>query len=173
MSNQPLERDALAALPAPVRRSWLRDPMVLLILGVLSLYLGVNGVMFWVSLRAGTDLVSRDYYARASRYDGQMAAEAAHRATGWRTRFGASPGIVTLAVTDAQGKPVAGLTGEARAYRPSDAALDQALALSETGESPGTYQLRFANPARGLWEISLDLRGPDGRLDETIRVVVP
>jgi nitrogen fixation protein FixH len=144
-----------------------------LVVTVFALYLGVNGVMFWVSLHAGPDLVSKDYYARAERYDDQMAAEAENRATGWRTRLSAGTETVTLAVTDAQGKPVTGLTGDAKAYRPSDAALDQALALSEAAEAPGTYRLRFARPARGLWKISLDLRAPGGRLDETFRVVVP
>ena len=111
MSVAPVEADSVSAMPVPSRRSWLRDPMVLLILTVLSLYLGVNGVMFWFSLRFGADLVSKDYYARAERYDDQLAAEAANRASGWRTRLSAAPGTVTLAVTDAQGQPVAGLTG--------------------------------------------------------------
>ena len=169
----PSDMQDAASPQAATSRSWLRDPMVLLILTVVSLYVGVNGVMFWFSLRSGTDLVSKDYYARAEHYDDQLAAEAANRATGWRTRLSAGPETVTLAVTDAQGRPVTGLTGDARAYRPSDAALDQALALSEAVESPGTYRLRFANPVRGLWEIALDLRAPGGRLDETFRVVVP
>jgi nitrogen fixation protein FixH len=150
--------------------------MVLLILGVLMLYLGVNGVMFWFSLHSGTDLVAKDYYSRAERYNDTIAAEAASRATGWRARVtadSAADGALTLVVADAAGRPVTGLTGEALAYRPSDAALDQALALSELPGQPGAYRLRFARPARGLWEVSLDLRADGGRLDQRLRVVTP
>jgi nitrogen fixation protein FixH len=153
----------------------MRDPIVLLVAGVVLAYLLTNGVMLWVSMRAPTDLVSADYYAQSKRVNERQAAERASLRAGWRLELvpQAVPDTLLLRVTSAGGAPVTGLTGAARAYRPSDARLDQPLALEPAAGEPGFYRLRFATPRAGLWEIELNLTGERDVLHERIRFVAP
>jgi nitrogen fixation protein FixH len=152
------------------------DKIVLLIAGIIASYVLVNGVMFWVSLQAPADLVRADYYAESKRVDEAQAAQAASGRTGWRVTLPpaqARPDAVTFQVLDAGGAPVAGLSGSVQAYRPSEAALDQPLALAEPAGAPGTYVARFARPAPGLWELRLELTGRGQRFLDRVRVVTP
>jgi nitrogen fixation protein FixH len=127
--------------------------------------------MFWLSLQAPTDLVAADYYARSKRVDEALAAQAASRATGWRASLTAGEGGsgVALRIVDQEGRPLSGLSGTASAYRPSDAALDQPLSLAEDPAQTGTYRLMFGRPARGLWEIEIELQGPAGHFTDRLR----
>jgi nitrogen fixation protein FixH len=152
------------------------DAIVLLIAGIVASYVLVNGAMFWFSLEAPSDLVRADYYAQSKLVDEALAAQAASDRSGWRVALPPaqeSPDAVSFRVLDERGDPVAGLSGSAQAYRPSDAALDQPLALGESAEAPGTYVARFARPAPGLWELRLELKGRGQRFLNDLRVVIP
>jgi nitrogen fixation protein FixH len=81
--------------------------------------------------------------------------------------------VLLLRIADADGRPVHGLTGEARAYRPADAALDQALPLGEDAAEPGLYRARFGRPAPGLWRLTLDVRRDGARFVHELPLVTP
>lgn len=151
--------------------------MILLMGGIFLLFLLVNGVMLWVTLRYPAELVSATYYEDAKRYGQVMAAERASDATGWRVELLREPVAsrdgIGLAVVDAQGRPVTGLTGAVHAYRPSNEALDQDLPLTERPDAPGRYAARFQKPQPGLWELTFDLSRGSSRLLQKTDWVAP
>jgi nitrogen fixation protein FixH len=152
---------------APARRRW--DAMLLLIGGIFLLFLLVNGVMLWVTLRYPAELVSASYYEDAKRYGEVMAAERASNATGWRVEMRQEPAAsgrdrIGLAVVDPQGRPVTGLSGAVHAYRPSNEALDQDLPLTERPDAPGRYAADFRKPQPGHWELTFELSRGSSRL---------
>jgi len=154
----------------------LRDPIVLLVAGIVLAYVLTNGVMLWVSLRGPSELVSSDYYAQSKRVNERQAAERESAQSGWRIAVNTAvsdKASLVFQVSDAAGKPLNDLAGAAQAYRPSDSDLDQQLLLEPLEGSPGVYRARFTDPRPGLWEISLALTGATGSVRERIRYVAP
>jgi nitrogen fixation protein FixH len=148
------------------RRIRATDPLLASLIGIVALFLAVNGVMLWFTLRAPPQLVSKSYYDDATRYDQVMEAERDSQATGWNATAleRSSPGSVALRVVDAQGRPVSGLAGALSAYRPSDSSLDRVLPVREQPGGSGLYVAPFAGAQRGHWELRLDLRRGTSRL---------
>jgi nitrogen fixation protein FixH len=174
--SAPSERpknDEKAARP-PGRLRWLGDPILLLVLGVIAMFVVTNGIMLWVSWRSEPELVQRDYYEASKRYDRVIAAKTQSAGTGWRVTVAAGgTGRIVVRVVDREGRPLAGLAGTARAYRPADPALDQVLAWAERAGTPGSYEAGFSQPVPGLWEITLDLERGGERFYRTFRHVAP
>lgn len=164
-----------AVTPASVRRRW--DAVVALIVGIFALFLGVNGVMLWFTLRNPPQLVSASYYEDARGFSRTMAASQASAATGWHVQSAPSESVeqdrIVLSVADSRDRPVTGLLGRLRAYRPSDAALDQDLPLTERAGAPGRYEARFHNPRAGLWKLIVTLDKGDEHLLQEIAWVAP
>jgi len=176
MSTAPIQAGAPpeAAVPAPRRL----DTMVLLMGGIFSLFLLVNGVMLWVVLRYPAQLVSASYYEDSKRYGQVMAAESASDSTGWRVELppasaASSREGIGLSVVDRQGHPVTGLAGTVHAYRPSNEALDRDLPLTERPGAPGRYLAQFQNAAPGHWELTFELSRGSSRLRQKMDWVAP
>ena len=150
------------------------DPILLLICGVILAFLGANGLMVWFATQSPATLVTEDYYEASKRWNAVMDSERASNATGWRVEPGAAQlSGLRLRIVDAAGRPVSGAAGQASAYRPDNAALDQSLAWREAPEGGGWYELRFARPSKGRWNITLNLRRGDDRFQKTLRHVAP
>jgi nitrogen fixation protein FixH len=151
--------------------------MVALIVGIFALVVGVNGAMLWFTLRHPPQLVSASYYEDARGFSREMDAGRASLATGWHVQPGppdaAQPGRVVMSVVDASGRPVTGLVGRLRAYRPSDAALDQELPLRETSGAPGRYEARFRDPRAGHWTLFVSLERGGAHLQQEIAWSAP
>ena len=64
------------------------------------------------------------------------------------------------------------MQGEIRVYRPSDAALDQVLPVTESPVLKGLYQARFEKPVKGLWQLTWKLQRADSRFTTTLRHVL-
>lgn len=158
------------AVPAARGRNW----MLWLVVGIFAAYLGTNGVMFWFASETPPLLVSKTYYEDSRRYDAVQNAEQATAAAGWRVQAEpAAPGELRVTITDRAGRPASGFSGEASAYRPNDAALDQPLSWSEEPAAPGHYRAHFAKPRAGQWQLKLALRRGGERIVEDMRVVTP
>lgn len=173
-STSPASPPPESAAPSASRRRG--DPILWLLVGIFAAYLAVHGLMMWLSLRDGPQLVTSDYYAQSRVYDKELAAQAASARTGWYVELdpvAAAPGEVALRIRDREQRPVSGLSGTISAYRPSDARLDQSLVWKEDAASPGLYRGRFVHPLEGLWQITLDLRRGGERFYEHIRYVAP
>lgn len=151
------------------------DPLLIALIGIAALFLAVNGAMLWVTFRTPPQLVSASYYDDAAHYSQAMEAERASQETGWSATAleSSAPGTVTLRIVDARGRPVSGMTGSIRAYRPSDADLDRALSVREQPEGSGLYVAPFAEARRGHWELRLDLKRAAGRLVATVPWTAP
>lgn len=170
----------MTGTPAPAERPgaarrWWQDGMAWLVIGIIALVVGGNAVMIWIAVDAEPSLVRPDYYAASKQVDDERAARLASAALGWQVGLveAAAPDGVHLRITDAAGAPVAGLAGSVRAYRPSDAALDQPLTWQADAATPGTYRAIFPRPVPGRWRLTLDLRQGGRRLYEDVTVVLP
>jgi len=151
------------------------DIIVLSMIGIFVLFISVNGVMLWVTIHYPEQLVSKSYYDDATQYGKIMDKERLSLATGWRleTLDKAAPGTVVFRITDAMGKPVPGLTGKVRAYRPSDSGLDRDLRVRENPDAPGVYIADFAQAKSGHWDLIVDMRRATDRLYETLSWTAP
>ena len=146
-----------------------------LLVGIFTTYIGLNTVMFWVSLDGRPDLVSEDYYERSKTYNEVATRREASRKLGWQVKLipqAAATAPLTLWVVDRSGAPLTGLGGEVQAYRPSDAGMDQLLPLSESTTEPGLYRTAPANLQKGLWKLTVNLTGKADSFTETLRHVV-
>jgi nitrogen fixation protein FixH len=86
-----------------------------------------------------------DYYARAVRYDDELAQSSASRALGWRVDVVASGSTIDAVVSDASGKPLDGarvrLTGYQRAH--ASEIVDVTLAAAASGRYRGVIPRGF------------------------------
>ena len=160
----------------PSTRSLWRNEIVWLLIVIVAMVVGGNAVMIWIAVQAEPNLVRADYYDASKRYDSEQAARMASDRLGWQV--GDVEALrtherIALRVTDAQGRPVSGLTGSVSAYRPSDASLDQSLHVSEDAAEPGLYHVAFSRPASGLWRLTLDLQQGGWRLYHELALVTP
>ncbi len=156
-------------------RPW-KDVMIWVVGGLFSLTVGVNLVMVWIAVGTKPDLVAPDYYEAAKNHDRKQELEWASDQLKWKTRITVEKnGTVSLnlRVVDETGLPVTGLKGNAVAYRPSDASLDQTLTWRQDARIPGTYRALLRKPASGFWRIKLDLSRNGQRLYKEISAVLP
>ena len=128
------------------------------LLGFFGVIFAVNGVLVKAatSTFGGTEKMSS--YAAGLTFSKEIAAAERQQALNWqvdgklaRGRDGAA--TFDVAVRDAQGVAVGGLTAEARLAHPANARLDQVIALSRTG--PGSFHGETEG-ARGHWELFVD-----------------
>lgn len=77
--------------------------------------------------------------------------------------------VLTLAVADADGRPLSGLGGNARLVHPTDERRDVGMALSPLGG--GRYRATGDAPA-GQWELIVDLTQADERVFQSKNRVV-
>jgi len=167
-----MTQDTKQSKPEEAGPSRFRHKIFWLLAGIFTTYIVLNTVMFWVSLEGRPDLVSKDYYERSKTYDQELTQRETSRQLGWRISL-IPPGDETTSlavwITDRSGAPLQGLTGELRAYRPSDASLDQSLPLNESPAEPGMYRTAPAALQKGLWEFTVSLNRGDAAFAETIR----
>ena len=120
-----------------------------------------------VAANRGKAQVIPDYYARATRYEGELTRSAESRELGWRVDVVAADGAIDAVVSDATGQPIDGaivrITGYQRAH--ASEVLDIVLAAA----APGHY--RGAMPGRlGAYDLVASV--DTGTAHFTQRVVV-
>lgn len=143
------------------------------ILGFFAAVMAVNAVFVYFAASTFTGLEAPKAYRSGIAYNESLAAAAAQARLGWtpalRVDAEAPETAVALTLTDDGGRPLQGLVVNATWRRPTQAADDQAMALSPEG--PGRYAGRIALPARGQWDLILvaeDARGHRFRLDRRL-----
>ena len=169
-----MSQESTQTNPVSPRFRFLRHKILWLLVGIFIAYIGLNTVMFWVSLDGRPDLVSKDYYEKSKAYNEVTTQREASHRLGWQVRLipsGTGQAPLALWVTDRGGASLPGLNGEVRAYRPSDASLDQTLTLTESPTEPGLYRTAPTSLRKGLWELSVRLARGDEVFIDTIRHV--
>ncbi len=155
-----------------------RNPWVLGWLGFLLLVIGVNAGMIITAVVTNPGLVESDYYEKGRDFERNVAKQlAARSALGWtlsleppeRARIN-RPAPHRLTVVDKVGQPLTGATVELHAYRPSDAAADFTVPLTET--LPGQYSADIAFPLKGIWDLKVHVSRGEDAFDISRRISV-
>jgi nitrogen fixation protein FixH len=120
-----------------------RSMWILAIAGLLAANV-VAMITLAVVANHGAAQVIPDYYARATRYDAELAQSSASRALGWRIDVVAAGTTIDAVVSDASGKPLDGarvrLTGYQRAH--ASEVVDVTLAATASGRYRGVLPRR-------------------------------
>ena len=77
---------------------------------------------------------------------------------------------VEVTIRDADGAPVAGLTGMLRALRPHKAAPVATVPLQPVEGRPGVFRQSLPVDARGVWDFQIDGMHHDVSIQKTVRV---
>jgi len=114
-----------------------------------------NLILAWqaVGTFPGTETASS--YVASQRFEAERRAQAA---LGWQARAGVAGGVLTLALTDARGRPAPVAALSATLGRPTHRRDDLVPDFRATG---GHLEARVAL-APGLWHLRLEARAADG-----------
>ncbi|MGE0848457.1 MAG: FixH family protein [Hyphomicrobiaceae bacterium] len=145
-------------LPTAPRRTGLRGGHVLgIFLGFFAAVFLVNGAMIYSAVTTHSGLVANEPYRKGLHYNERIAADGRQASLGWtETLEVGRDGSVRLALTEADGRPVRGVSIAGVLGRPSTNRHDLALTLVEA--SPGRYEARTSPLAEGNWLLSLEAR---------------
>lgn len=143
-------------LPTARREQGLRGRHVLgLFLAFFATVFAANGAMIYSALSTHTGLVANEPYRKGLHYNERIAADARQSRLGWVQTLEVTPGgRVSLALAEADGRPVRGLRIEGVMGRPSTNRHDIQLALAE--QAPGRYEAQTAPLAEGNWLVTLE-----------------
>ncbi|MFA6264543.1 MAG: FixH family protein [Pseudolabrys sp.] len=139
-----------------------------------GLVFAVNGVLVKAATSTFGGLETSSSYKAGLLFKQEEAAAARQAALGWHVDGKlvdrAGEAILDVAVRDAKGAAVPGLTASARLAHPATAKLDHDVVLAET--SPGAFH-GVANAEPGQWELILDFeRGGERMFRSRSRVTL-
>jgi nitrogen fixation protein FixH len=126
----------------------------------------VNAVMVKAATSTFGGLETQSSYKAGLLFKQEIAKAERQQALGWQvsgmlTRDKTGAAVLDIAVRDAQGSPVSGLSAQARLAHPADSRLDQFIPLisKRAGEFHGADRA-----APGQWELVLDFYRNDDRV---------
>jgi len=138
--------------------------VLLWLVGFFVLVFAVNGVMVHAAISTFGGVDTPSSYKAGQMFEGEVANAERQDALRWRVdgklkRDGAGEAVLDIGVRDAQGKPVTGLSADARLAHPADERLDHVIPVARIGAGTFHGESR-AKP--GQWELIVDLyRGAD------------
>lgn len=138
--------------------------------GGMALVILVNAVLIYAAISTFTGVTVGRAYDRGRAYNHVLEEAQRQEALGWRGAVALSGGVLTLAVDDRDGAPVAG-RAVGMLLRPLDGTT---LALDLAAAGPGRFIAAAEGLRPGQWEARLTLYGAGGaRFDLRQRVIVP
>ncbi len=158
----------------PPHIAWPLFVVTLLVMGVSV----AVGTLVMANSDGGAQVVE-DYYRKALDWDAHAAEAAATAALGWRVDLAVTPGaseaarILEIAFRDRDGRPVTGLSGTVRAFRPQWTAPVAVAALAEAGDAPGVYRMSLPLTQSGLWDFEITAARDTLRYTKTFRKDLP
>lgn len=135
--------------------------MLFLVFGFFGVVIAVNITMAVISSVSWTGLVVTNSYVASQEFEEKRLAHEAQQAAGWQPEFEYAPGVATLSIKDAAGRPVDLGAVTVKFNRPVGGHDDQTaiLAPSAAGVYAASVQL-----ADGVWDAWIDApdtaRGP-------------
>ncbi|HEU4378285.1 MAG TPA: FixH family protein [Hyphomicrobiaceae bacterium] len=143
---------------APRQQQGLRGRHVLAgFLGFFAIVFVVNGAMMYAAVSTYSGLVANEPYRKGLHYNERLAAAERQADLGWTDALQVGrDGQVRLVLSDADSRPVRGMSVAGMLGRPSTNRHDVALQLVEG--QPGQYEARVSPPAEGNWLVVLDVR---------------
>jgi nitrogen fixation protein FixH len=107
--------------------------------------------------------VSHDYQEKEALYNAYLEQVEVQKARGWQVRKGwqyqpvaNEPAVFIVAVSDRDGRPVAGARVDGRFLRTSNSRDDFEFAMTEVAH--GEYRVPLTMPLHGLWRLVLQIR---------------
>jgi len=157
-------------------KAWIPWLYVLVFIPVIA----VNVLLVRLALSSNTGLVTEHAFDTGQSYNSVIAAGARQAELGWQPKLDIQPVpqadaphriSLSVAMSDAAGKPLTGLTLSGRIVSPVDPQPDAAVTLVETGD--GHYREIIALPRAGQWELQLLATGPAGQFAIVQRLTAP
>lgn len=140
--------------------------------GVLAVTVGANIVVYMLASAPGTDVVERDYYARAVAWDSIATARDASEALGWHADaalHGTARGAaLTLTLRDGHGAPIPGARVEVEGIHNLDADHPVQARLVTGPDGRADVALAAARP--GVWELRIVAERSGARFIDDLRV---
>lgn len=149
--------------------------------GHLTMSVVACGVLVWVATRPDVPRPIQGYYESARAWDADEAVEDASRELGWTVRYELPAGVphmagmprpVDVAVTDRQGQPVTGLSGDVVALRPADNRAAARGTLVAIPTAAGVYRTLVRLDEPGVWELRLDAKQDAMRFVHATRLTI-
>ncbi len=164
------ETDSVTPSPEAMRRAnrkaaWIWGSIVV---GFLSLQVAIGVVAIFLATGDPSVAVVPDYYEKALKWDDYVALQNESDRLGWQvgteitpTGKGLESQYVMLYLRDAKGQPLSELSGQVRVYHHARAAETSDVSIRSM--SAGVYSAEVQMPRDGLWEVEMDVRGPEGQ----------
>lgn len=135
-----------------------------------AIVVAVNGIMITFAVGSFSGLYTPKPRERGLHYNTVVAEQKARDALGWRidTSWRAETGRLEVAVSDANGQPLAGARVAAELIRPVEKRAPVGVTLSpvDAGKFAGYVQL----PVRGNWDLDLVIEHQGERFAQTRRL---
>jgi len=128
-----------------------------------AVIIAVNGAMLYFATSTFSGLSTQHAYVEGLAYNDRVAEEQAQARLGWRIEADLAGAVahvadaptrqatLRLTATDAQGRPLEGLSIEALVRRPTEQGMDQTVTLAPMGA--GLYQTVVTLPKPGQWDL--------------------
>jgi hypothetical protein len=135
-----------------------------LIFGLIAINLGIAAFALVVAIADPSFRPLPDYHSQAVDWQNHKDLLTQSDRLGWQIKIDPfeAPLGVRVFVTDAQGSPVTGGTGTLMAYHFTRSAEHRCVRLQESQQEAGVYYAQMPIDRDGNWQMSLDLRGPQG-----------
>jgi len=147
-------------------------------LGAFGVVLAVNLVMITSAIGTFSGLETEQAYLKGIAYNHTLAAAEAQKRLGWVVAAEIEPGsplshstTILASFLDETGRPIDGLTVEARFIRPTAAGHDRQDLLTPQGN--GRYSLNASLPLAGIWDLRVDAHRDGQSYQLTRRITVP
>lgn len=124
-------------------------------LGAFAVILAANLTMVFAAVGSFPGVVAKNSYVASQEFNLRAAERAA---LGWSATLSHDAGVISVAITDAAGAPVDGLTVAVTLGRPADARTDRIIELLAAGP---VYRAAADAPP-GRWRAAVIARSPSG-----------
>ncbi len=153
-----------------------RNPWVLGMIGLLTVFVLANAYMIYLSSSGGPGLVTEDYYERGEHYEKTMLKRLAQD-PGWKMKLESpetikvgSKQIINIIITDKELNPVNRDSVVFNAYRPSDKSKDFSLPMQRIDD--GLYEVAVDFTLPGAWDVLVTLPNKDFEVNLPQRINV-
>ncbi|MDR3420634.1 MAG: FixH family protein [Xanthobacteraceae bacterium] len=137
-----------------------------IIVSFFAVIIGVNAFMAHEALSTFRGVDTDSAYRAGQIFEHEVAMAKAQDAQHWQVEAKVTPApggsaALDIAVSDAAGAPLAGLTATAVFARPTDRGLDRSMAVSE--DAPGHFH-GSADISAGQWDLIIELSRQEQRM---------
>ena len=144
--------------------------VLLWLIGFFVLVFAVNAVMVHAAISTFGGVDTPSSYKAGQLFEGDVARAERQDALHWQVagklkRDGGGEAVLDISVRDAQGKPVTGLSADARLMHPADERLDHVIAVARIGAGQFHGESR-AMPGR--WQLIVDLYRDGNRMFRSV-----